>query len=100
MNSGEIKADDAFTLTSCEQVPMRLPGAAEKVAFLSRPDSYPVATRGVDVKETHMSWVFLTDTQAWKLKKPVRYDYLDFSTPEARLRNCEEEVRLNRRLAP
>lgn len=47
-----------------------------------------------------MSWVFLTDTQAWKLKKPVRNDYLDFSTPEARLRNCAEEVRLNRRLAP
>jgi aminoglycoside phosphotransferase family enzyme len=47
-----------------------------------------------------MSWVFLTDAEAWKLKKPVRYDYLDFSTPEARRRNCEEEVRLNRRLSP
>jgi aminoglycoside phosphotransferase family enzyme len=47
-----------------------------------------------------MSWVFLTETDAWKLKKPVRSEYLDFSTPEARRRNCEEEVRLNRRLAP
>lgn len=47
-----------------------------------------------------MSWLFLTDTRVWKLKKPVRYEYLDFSTPEARRRNCEEEVRLNRRLAP
>jgi aminoglycoside phosphotransferase family enzyme len=47
-----------------------------------------------------MAWVFLTDTQAWKLKKPVRYDYLDFSSPAARHRDCEEEVRLNRRLAP
>jgi aminoglycoside phosphotransferase family enzyme len=47
-----------------------------------------------------MAWVFLTDTQAWKLKKPVRYDYLDFSTPEARRGDCEEEVRLNHRLAP
>jgi aminoglycoside phosphotransferase family enzyme len=46
-----------------------------------------------------MSWVFLTDTQAWKLKKPVRYDFLDFSTLEARRRDCEEELRLNRRLA-
>lgn len=46
-----------------------------------------------------MSWVFLTDTHAWKLKKPVRYDYLDFSTAEARRLDCEEEVRLNRRLA-
>jgi aminoglycoside phosphotransferase family enzyme len=46
-----------------------------------------------------MSWVFLTDTKAWKLKKPVRYDFLDFSTLEARRRDCEEELRLNRRLA-
>jgi aminoglycoside phosphotransferase family enzyme len=47
-----------------------------------------------------MSWVFLTETHAWKLKKPVRYDYLDFSTPDARRIDCELEVSLNRRLAP
>ena len=41
-----------------------------------------------------------TETHAWKLKKPLRNDYVDFSTPEARRRNCSEEVRLNRRLAP
>ncbi|MDX2032720.1 MAG: hypothetical protein SF339_18735 [Blastocatellia bacterium] len=72
----------------------------EKVAFLSQPEVYPIATARVEVRETHMSWVFLTDAQAWKLKKPVRYDFLDFSTLDARRRNCEEEVRLNRRLAP
>ncbi|MGH9833388.1 MAG: phosphotransferase [Blastocatellia bacterium] len=75
-------------------------GIKEKVAFLSKLESYPAPTRAVETKETHMSWVFLTDTQAWKLKKPVRLDYLDFSNPEARRRNCEQEVRLNRRLAP
>jgi aminoglycoside phosphotransferase family enzyme len=75
------------------------PGMAEKVAFLSRPESYPSPPPHVEVVETHMSWVFLTDTYAYKLKKPVRYDYLDFSTLEARRRNCTEEVRLNRRLA-
>jgi len=79
---------------------MYLPGIEEKVAFLSRPDVYPDQTRSVETKETRLSWVFLTDTQAWKLKKPVRYDYLDFSAPAARRRNCEEEVRLNRSLAP
>jgi len=47
-----------------------------------------------------MSWVFLTDRHAYKLKKPVRLDFLDFSTLEARERNCREEGRLNRRLAP
>jgi aminoglycoside phosphotransferase family enzyme len=46
-----------------------------------------------------MSWVFLTDIQAWKLKKPVRTEYLDFSTVEARRRNANTEIRLNRRLA-
>ena len=54
----------------------------------------------VDAVETHMSWVFLADGWAYKLKKPVRYQFLDFSTPEARRLDCEEEVRLNRRLAP
>lgn len=47
--------------------------------------------------ETHMSYVFLTDRYAFKLKKPVRYDYLDFSTLAARRRDCLEEVRLNQR---
>jgi aminoglycoside phosphotransferase family enzyme len=46
-----------------------------------------------------MSCVFLTDQHAWKLKKPVRYEFLDFSTPQARRFDCEEELRLNRRLA-
>ncbi len=53
----------------------------------------------MEAVETHMSWVFLTDAHVYKLKKPVRYDYLNFSTLEARRLDCEEEVRLNRRLA-
>lgn len=47
-----------------------------------------------------MSWVFLTALHAFKLKKPVRYEFLDYSTLEARRKTVEEEVRLNRRLAP
>jgi len=47
-----------------------------------------------------MSWVFLAGERVFKLKKPVRYPYLDFSTLEARERYCREETRLNRRLAP
>jgi aminoglycoside phosphotransferase family enzyme len=70
-----------------------------KLGFLKRPGAYPDATARVDAVETHMSWVFLTDTHAYKLKKPVRYAYLDFSTPEARRLDCEQEVQLNRRLA-
>ena len=70
----------------------------EKVAFLSRPTAYAEQPTYVEVRETHMSWVFLTENLAYKLKKPVRYDYLDFSTLEARRDDCEREVRLNRRL--
>ena len=73
---------------------------AAKVAFLSRPESYSPRTERVDVIETHVSWVFLTDQRAYKLKKPVRLDYLDFTTLEARHADCCDEVRLNRRLAP
>ncbi|MDP2241991.1 MAG: hypothetical protein Q8K18_17790 [Burkholderiales bacterium] len=70
-----------------------------KVAFLRNPDAYPVRPAAVEVIETHMSWVFLSDEFVYKLKKPVRYEFLDFSTVEARRRNCEREVQLNRRLA-
>ncbi len=75
------------------------PGLGVKVAFLSRPESYAEATKRVEVLETHMSWVFLTDTMAWKLKKPVRSRYLDFTTAAARRLDCEEELRLNSRLS-
>ena len=50
--------------------------------------------------ETHVSWVTLIGDRAYKRKKPVRTAFLDFSTPELRRLACEEEVRVNRRLAP
>jgi aminoglycoside phosphotransferase family enzyme len=76
------------------------PALLEKVAFLCRTGAYADRVERVDAIETHMSWVFLADGLAYKLKKPVRYEFLDFSTLEARRLDCEEEVRLNRRLAP
>ena len=72
---------------------------AEKVRFLSSPSAYPHTTTNVEVKETHMSWIFLVDDRAYKLKKPVKYPFLDFSTLRRRRFYCEEEIRLNRRLA-
>lgn len=72
----------------------------EKVAALRGPQAYPDAPSSVEVIETHMSYVFLTPTHAYKMKKPVRYDFLDFSTLELRRQDCQEELRLNRRLAP
>jgi aminoglycoside phosphotransferase family enzyme/predicted kinase len=54
----------------------------------------------VELRETHVSWVLLTEDHAYKLKKPVAYAFVDQSTPEHRRWLCEEEVRVNRALAP
>ena len=72
---------------------------AGKVRFLSSPGSYAHGPERVVAIETHMSWVFLTGSRVYKIKKPVRYPFLDFTTLTARRANCEAEVRLNRRLA-
>lgn len=70
-----------------------------KVSFLMQPSAYPEKATNVEVKETHMSWVFLVNGFAYKLKKPVTNCLFDFQTLEARLKNCMEEVRVNKRLA-
>jgi uncharacterized protein len=75
--------------------------AAERVrAALARPDSYASRPAAVEVQETHISWVFLVGKRAYKLKKPVVLDFLDYSTAARRRQMCREEVRLGRRLAP
>jgi aminoglycoside phosphotransferase family enzyme len=80
--------------------PETLPDQEARIAFLRQPQAYPEKPARIETIETHMSWVFLTPRHAFKLKKPVRYDYLDFSTVAARKMNCEAERRLNQRLAP
>jgi aminoglycoside phosphotransferase family enzyme/predicted kinase len=70
------------------------------IAFLSEPSSYGPAIERVDLIETHVSLVFLAGDRAYKLKRAVKYPYLDFSTPEERRRACEAELALNRRTAP
>ena len=55
---------------------------------------------GLRLLETHMSWVLLGKDTAWKIKKPVRWPFLDASDLATRRRLCEQELRLNRRLAP
>jgi aminoglycoside phosphotransferase family enzyme/predicted kinase len=70
------------------------------VTALSRPEAYPDRPSGVSLRQTHISWLFFTDRFVYKLKKPVNFGFLDFTSLEARKRFCEEEARLNRRLAP
>ena len=68
-------------------------------AALRDPASFGPACTSVRVIETHISWVYLTGTHAYKVKKAVAFGFLDFTTLESRRRYCEEELRLNRRTA-
>jgi aminoglycoside phosphotransferase family enzyme/predicted kinase len=73
---------------------------APLIDALSQPSAYPFTVDAVRVLQTHISVVFLAGRFAYKVKKPVNPGFLDFSTLEKRHHFCEEEVRLNRRLAP
>jgi aminoglycoside phosphotransferase family enzyme/predicted kinase len=72
----------------------------ELIENLSKPAAYPQPLANVEVRQTHISVVFLAGECVYKIKKPVQLGFLDFSTLELRRHFCEEEVRLNRRLAP
>jgi aminoglycoside phosphotransferase family enzyme len=68
------------------------------VKTLSSPTAYPEPTKKVEIAQTQMSVVFLTDKFVYKIKKPVNLGYLDYTMLEKRQYLCEQEVRLNRRL--
>ncbi len=70
------------------------------VEALKKPAAYGDRVAKVRVAETHISWVFLTGEFAYKIKKPIKLPFLDFSTLELRRHFCDEELRLNQRLAP
>ncbi|SOD41085.1 bifunctional aminoglycoside phosphotransferase/ATP-binding protein [Nitrosovibrio sp. Nv4] len=61
---------------------------------------YPHAARSVRLAETHISWVLLAGRYAYKIKKPVDLGFLNFTSLASRRYYCDEEIRLNRRLAP
>lgn len=68
-------------------------------AFLHQPASYPEASETVELRETHISRVFLTDQAAYKIKKPLKLPFLDYSTLDARRDACLAELQLNRRFS-
>lgn len=80
-------------------------GLEEVTQFLLRPESYPAdhfppgKPPRVELVETHISRVFFAGDRVYKLKKPVKFEFLDFSTLERRREACRDEVRLNRRMA-
>jgi hypothetical protein len=76
---------------------MEIPSLREA---LLRPELYPDHPRAVKFIETHISLLFLTGNYVYKVKKPVDFGFLDFTTLEKRKFFCEQEVKLNRRLSP
>ena len=72
----------------------------EMVEALLDPQIYPDATAGVELMQTQMSFAFLTDEYVYKVKKPVDFGFLDYTTLEKRRFYCQREVELNRRLSP
>jgi aminoglycoside phosphotransferase family enzyme/predicted kinase len=73
---------------------------ANLITALANSAAYPFPAKDVEVLQTHISAVFLAGAYAYKIKKPVNFGFVDFSTLEKRLYFCEQEVKLNRRLAP
>jgi len=70
------------------------------ITALLRPEAYDHPVGEIRLLQTHISWVLLTGPYAYKIKKPVNFGFVDFSTLERRRWFCQEELRLNRRLAP
>lgn len=64
------------------------------------PKCYPEPAKKVRMVQTHTSWVFLTGKYAYKIKKPVDFGFLNYTTLARRKKSCDEEIRLNRRLCP
>lgn len=74
-------------------------GATFRIESLLREDAFPHPVSRLELRETRLSWVILTGAFAYKIKKPVRLEFVDASTLERRHELCEAELRLNRRLA-
>jgi uncharacterized protein len=72
----------------------------EQVEYMMNHCTLPDSCNEPVLKETHISWIVLTDNFAFKIKRPVVFSFLDFSTPAKRKFYCQQELKLNRRLAP
>ncbi len=77
-----------------------MPQLPELVQALLNPKAYPETPQQVELMQTQMSFVFLTDDYVYKVKKSVNLGYLDYTTLDKRHFYCQREVELNRRLCP
>ncbi len=92
-SSSRAEPHEVSVLTRDEARPLSV------VEAMSRSGFYP-GCPAVTVRETHTAWVFLAGDRAYKVKKPVQMQFLDFSTLEQRRLACQQELRVNRELAP
>lgn len=98
--SNKIVEEQATASESEIENEHRLAQSRQLIEALGRDDAYPHPVDRIEMAETHISWVMLTGQHAYKIKKPLRFPFLDFSTLEQRRRFCQAELDLNRRLAP
>jgi len=77
-----------------------MPELPELIQALLEPEAYPSPPRNVELMQTQMSYVFIADDYVYKVKKPVDFGFLDYTTLEKRLTFCIKELELNRRLCP
>src|SRR4051812_16469277 len=89
-----VRHDRLAMLTDTPTLTRRLPEA------LLDPGAFPQHPAAVELRETHISWVFLAGDRAYKVKKPVRFPFLDYGTLARRRALCAEELRIGRRFAP
>ncbi|MBT8171286.1 gluconokinase [Candidatus Bathyarchaeota archaeon] len=68
------------------------------IEALRKPEAYIEKTENIEVEQTHISYIFFTKDFVYKVKKPVNFGFLDFTTLEKRKKFCEKELKLNRRL--
>jgi aminoglycoside phosphotransferase family enzyme/predicted kinase len=86
------------SLQSHSRVSNRKAAWPPMIADLLRPDRYSPPPKKIELLQTHISWVIIADQLVYKIKKPVDFGFIDYSTLEKRHHFCQEEVRLNRRL--
>jgi uncharacterized protein len=99
--AGSSSATEIEVMELSVPFPERQPNGVDEVpAFLSDPASYPGHPSHVEVIETHMSRVFIAGERVYKIKKPMRFPFVDFTSLEQRRLNCIRELELNQELAP
>ena len=86
-------------IKNTEETILKNASLEEKVAFLKQPAAYFHSVNKVEARETHMSWIFFAGDFVYKLKKPGKCRFLDHRTIESRLKDCDREIKLNKKLA-